>query len=83
MVCLRQLTQRRINIVAAAYELNRAVVADDVGVVFTWAEPADDLIAWLSQRHSWRAEESVSYLTTLNILRVDRERFCHTADGLD
>jgi hypothetical protein len=70
MVRSRRLTQRHIDIIAEAYELHRAVVVDDVGVVFTWDEPTDDLVAWLSQRHSWRAEMSVSYLTTLKTLRT-------------
>jgi hypothetical protein len=66
----RPLSERQIEIVAEAYEIHQAVVIDDVGVVFTWDEPTDDLVAWLSQRHSWRAKEAVSYLTVMEKLRL-------------
>ena len=30
----------------------------------------DELVAWLSQRHAWRAEQSVSYLWLMKRLQV-------------
>jgi len=60
-----QLSDRDGLMIARSYELISQDVAADALVVETWQQPADELVVWLSRRHGWRADLSVSYLTTL------------------
>jgi hypothetical protein len=62
----RRLSERQVNIIAESFEMHPALVADDLGVIFSWQEPADELVVWLSARHRWRAECAVSYLTAIH-----------------
>jgi hypothetical protein len=58
---------------ASAFELRLDDVVEDVARVKTWHEPGDELVAWLSKQHGWRAEMAVSYLTTVKrfVLALD------------
>jgi hypothetical protein len=60
-----QLNDRDGLLLARSYDLNRYDVAADALVIETWRQPADDLVSWLSRRHGWRADVSVSYLTAI------------------
>jgi hypothetical protein len=57
---------------ARSYELNRQDVAADALVVETWNQPADELVVWLTRRHGWSGELSVSYLTALKTVCAGR-----------
>jgi len=65
-----RLSRHDVMVLAAAYELKRRDIIADERIAATWNEPADELVAWLSHRHGWRAELSVSYLTTM--LQLER-----------
>jgi hypothetical protein len=64
-----RLTPHSAMIVASAYELDRQEVIADELIVERWNEPADDLVASLSRIHTWRAEQTVSYLALLKELQ--------------
>jgi hypothetical protein len=63
-----RLSDRDGLMLAGAYELQRPDVAADALVIETWQLPVDDLVVWLSRRHGWHAELSVSYLTALRMV---------------
>ena len=65
-----RLSRHDVMVLAAAYELKRRDIIADERIAATWNEPVDELVAWLSHRHGWRAELSVSYLTTM--LQLER-----------
>jgi hypothetical protein len=67
-------------LLAAAYELKRRDIIADERTAARWNEPADELVAWLSQRHRWRADLSVSYLTTM--LQLERTGHIPALDPL-
>jgi hypothetical protein len=67
-----RLSRHDVMVLAAAYELKRRDIIADERTAARWNEPADELVAWLSQRHGWRADLSVSYLTTM--LQLERTR---------
>ena len=67
---LARLSRYDVMVLAVAYELKRRDILADERIAATWNEPADELVAWLSQRHGWCAELSVSYLTTM--LQLER-----------
>ncbi len=65
-----RLSRHDVMVLSVAYDLKRRDIIADERIAATWNEPADELLAWLSQRHGWRAELSVSYLTTM--LQLER-----------
>ena len=65
-----RLSREQLRVLAEAFELSTAeVMFDELGVE-TWDQPADELLAWLSERHGWRAEHAVFYLTSLKSLQL-------------
>ena len=57
-----------IRLIAAAFGLPWREVLADLRAAVTWPRPADDLVVWLAERHGWKAEQSVLYLTALRRL---------------
>jgi hypothetical protein len=54
---------RRQEVLAAAYELEPDVVAEDTALVSGWTEGADDLLRLLQVRRGWTAGYAADYLT--------------------
>ena len=73
-----RLSRHDVMVLSVAYDLKRRDIIADERIAATWNEPADELVAWLSHRHGWRAELSVSYLTTMLQLERTRPHPSHT-----
>ena len=57
-------------IVGEACEVGRRELIRDARTAWTWQEPADDLVVYISREHGWHAELTVSYLTALQRVRT-------------
>ena len=50
---------------AQAFGLGQREVAADVLIVAQWRAPADDLLAFLEQKHRWSAASAYRYVHTV------------------
>jgi hypothetical protein len=63
-----------VMVLVVAYELDRRAVILDEWTAHAWREPMDELVVWLSKRHHWPAETTVSYLATMRMLLIEHAR---------
>jgi hypothetical protein len=59
-----------MTLVAEVCEISPHELVRDARTAWTWQRPANELMAWVSGRHSWPAALTVSYLTALQHTRV-------------
>ncbi|HEV7664907.1 MAG TPA: hypothetical protein VGQ62_15360 [Chloroflexota bacterium] len=59
------LTRRGRDVLAAAFEVDRAMVSQDAAIVATWSAAADDLLALLARRRGWGPGYTADYLASV------------------